>query len=127
MGLPALRLEIVGMHVIAFAYRGNHAANILAVLDHRVAYVQVLEGDFVAERYLLIGAAPEFAVVLGHHAKEIRSRGHAFDHDHCDVIAMIMHEQMRSFSHGRPPGRSGTALRIPKPGKTRSPPLAPPP
>src|ERR1700737_2032137 len=89
--LPPLRLQIVGMDVVTFADRGNHAANVLSVFDDCVPDSEILERDLVADRHVLVDDGAELAVVLGDHAEPIRACGEVLAHYTTDVVAAVMY------------------------------------
>src|SRR6202163_997971 len=49
--LPPLGLQIMYVHMAALPDIRNNAADIMSILQHRVANFQVTEGDFVTERH----------------------------------------------------------------------------
>ena len=54
---PALGLEVLDVDVLAHAGVGDHAADVLAVLDDGVALLERLERDLVADRDVLLGVS----------------------------------------------------------------------
>jgi hypothetical protein len=90
------------MDVIALANGRNYAADVLTVLDHGIANGQVLQCDLVAEGYVLIEEAAELAVILGYDAVQISAGGKVLDDYHADVVAAVMHEQVRYLVHDDP-------------------------
>jgi hypothetical protein len=91
MTSPALRLQVVGVNVVALADGGNDAAYILAVLDDRVADREIAQGDFVPDRHVLIGYCAQLAVVLGYDNEELRSGGEVLDDHDADVVAVVVY------------------------------------
>src|ERR1700722_13351174 len=91
MTSPALRLQVVGVNVVALADGGNDAAYILAVLDDRVADREIAQGDLVSDRHVLVGYRAQLAVILGDDDEELRSGGKVLDDHDADVIAVVVY------------------------------------
>jgi hypothetical protein len=91
MTSPALRLQVVGVNVVALADGGNDAAYILAVLDDRIADREIAQGDLVPDRHVLVGYCAQLAVVLGYDDEELRSGSEVLDDHDADVVAVVVY------------------------------------
>jgi hypothetical protein len=91
MTSPALRLQVVGVDVVALADGGNDAAYILAVLDDCVADGEVAQRDLVSDRHVLVGYRAQLAVVLGYDDEELRSGREVLDDHDADVVAVVVY------------------------------------
>jgi len=85
--------------VVAFVYRCDYAADVLAVLDYGIADRQIFEGNFVAQWDVLVENAAKLAVILGYDAEQVGAGGEILDDHHADVVAAVVHEQMRYLVH----------------------------
>jgi hypothetical protein len=88
--------------MVAFAHWGNYAADVCAILDHGIADRQILQGDFVSQRDVLIDDAAKLAVILRYDAEEVGAGCEILDDHHADVVAAVVHEQVRYLVHDNP-------------------------
>jgi hypothetical protein len=88
--------------MVAFAHGRNYAANVFAVLGHGIADRQILQGDFVPKWHVLIEDAAKLAVILGYDAEEVGAGCEILDDHHADVVAAVVHEQVRYLVHHDP-------------------------
>jgi len=88
--------------MVALAHRRNYAADVFAVLDPGIADRQILQGDFVPQRDVLIEDASKLAVILGYDAEEIGAGCEILDDHHADVVAAVVYEQVRYLVHDDP-------------------------
>jgi len=89
---PALGLEVVGVYVIAAADWRHDSTDVLAVLDYGVANREVAQCNLVADGNVLIAHGMNFTVILGYDTQNVVSRGEIFDHDHPDVVVVVVDE-----------------------------------
>jgi hypothetical protein len=82
------------MNVLALGRRSNHAADVLPVFDGGISLGEILKGDFVPDRNVVLDQELEIAVILGHDAKQLRACFDAFDHYHADIVAFIVHQEL---------------------------------
>src|SRR5689334_25114326 len=61
---PALGLDVVNVGMLARLDRRDDLADVDAILDHRIAHVQVLEGNLVSERDVLRAAQIDRPVLV---------------------------------------------------------------
>src|SRR3569833_1135667 len=90
------------MHMVALANRCDYAADVRAVLDHRIADRKVLQRDLVAYGHILVADGSKLAVILGHDAEHVGAFREILDYDDADVIAAVMHQQVGYLGHGCP-------------------------
>src|SRR4051812_11402589 len=90
------------MHVVALAHGRDYATDILAVLDDGIAHGEVLQGNLVPDRHILIDNGTKLAVVLCDDAEHVGAGSEILDDDHADVVAAVMDEKVRYFGHGDP-------------------------
>jgi hypothetical protein len=88
--------------MIAFAHGRNYAADVFAVLDYGIADRQILQGDFVSKRHVLIEDPVKLAVILGYDAEEVGAGCEILDDHDADVVAAIVYEQVRYLVHDDP-------------------------
>ena len=94
------------MHVCAFTNGSADATDVLAIFDHRLAHIEILQCNLMAERNVLAERAAKFTIVLGYHAEHFRACDEILDNDHADVIVPVMYEQLRLvFQAPRVPSR----------------------
>jgi len=99
---PPLRFHVVGVDVLARRNVGHGLADVLAVLPDRVARLDVLERDLVADRDVVLRLQPEIGIVVRDDAEHVGSGLEAFHHDDSDRVLPIMYEELWN-SHGVPP------------------------
>src|SRR5882757_2144376 len=92
---PALGLEIMNVDVLAYGRIGGHAADVLAVLEDRLALLQRLEGHLVADRDVVLGLELHRLVGLGDDAQHIGAGAQALDHDDADVVLRAVDQKVR--------------------------------
>src|SRR5215475_2441992 len=92
---PALGFEILHVHVLARGCIGAHAADVLAVLEDRIALLQGLEGHLVADGNIVAGFEIQSLVGLGDDAQHVGAGSQPLDHHHADVILWAMDQEVR--------------------------------
>jgi len=78
------------MDVTALLGGADHPADILSVFDDSVTFREVLEGDFVPDRDVGLRSETAIRVVCRDDTEHVRPRFQIFDHDHTDIVLMIM-------------------------------------
>src|SRR3569833_553851 len=90
--LPAHGLDVVDVRMLAGAHAGHHLADVLAILDHGVAYRHVLHRDLVPDRDVLQRLDTDRAVVVHDPGIQFGSGLDAFHDSHRDcVIGVVQH------------------------------------
>src|ERR1700690_1444798 len=89
--LPPLRLDVVHVRMLADLDRRDGAADVDAVLDHRVLVGQLLDRQLVADGDVALRAHLDFLVLVHDPAGELLAGLNAFDYDHADRIVLVMH------------------------------------
>src|SRR4029079_9530009 len=87
---PALGLDVVDVGMLARLDRGDDLADVDAILDHRIAHLQFLEGNLVSERDVLRAAQIDRPVLVEDQPGQRLSGLDAFDDDHGDRIVGVM-------------------------------------
>src|SRR5262245_34050367 len=95
--LPALGLEIVHVHVLALLDALHEAPDVLAVLDRRVAVLEVGERDLVADRNVVLHRNGERRVVLGDDAERLGAGREALDHHHGHIVLRAVRQHVRDL------------------------------
>ena len=72
--------------------RSDHLADVLAVLEYSVAFGEILDSNFVADRNVGLRFDREIRIVMRHDAQHLGAGGQALDDDDADVVLVIMHE-----------------------------------
>src|SRR5487761_2280053 len=89
--LPPLGFKVVHVGMLAHLDRRNGAADVHAVLDHRVVRRELLDREFVADRNVALRAHLDFLVLVHDPAGELLAGFDALDDDHADRIVLVMH------------------------------------
>src|SRR5690606_35619058 len=98
-GLPALGLEVLDVDVLARLGVGDHAADVLPVLDHGVTGLQVLESNLVADRNVMLRDELGQRIVLGDHTQHVGAGFEVLDDDNANAVLWAMHEKLRNLRH----------------------------
>jgi len=85
--------------VFSLAYVPYDAADVLVVLDYGIAHRQIFQGDLVSEGHILIEDAAKLAVILGDDAEQVGAGSEILHDHHADVVAAVVHEQVRYLVH----------------------------
>jgi hypothetical protein len=90
----------VNVHVFSFANCCHDSTDVLTVLNDGLAGVEVPERDFMPDRHVLFESTSELTVVLGQDAQHARAGNEIFNDHDADIVAAIMHQQVRRVVHG---------------------------
>jgi hypothetical protein len=80
------------MDVFSLVDCSDDSTDIVAVFDDGVADGEFFQRNFVTDRHVLIDDSPKLAVVLCHHAKQIRPGNEILDDHNADVVPAIMYQ-----------------------------------
>src|SRR4051812_41898392 len=94
LGSPALGLDVMNMEVLAAADRRDDAADVDAVLDHRVAGLVVAQGDLVTDRDVIPGDDRDVPVLLHDPAGQLLAGLDPLDDDDADAVPVLMDDEM---------------------------------
>ena len=72
----------------------DHPADILAIFDDRIASLQRLQRDLVADRNVGLGSQPEIGIVRRDDAQHLGSGGQVFDDDDADIVVVIVDKKL---------------------------------
>ena len=79
----------------ALGDRLDHLGDVMSVFEDRLALLDVLERDLVAQRHSVDGSEIDRAVALHHPAGQGLARLHVLDDDHADIVGLVVHDEMR--------------------------------
>src|SRR5581483_5039816 len=88
------------MDMLALADGGRDSTDIFAVFHDRVPGSEIAQGDLMPDGHILDHGGAKFTVVLCNDAQHVGSGGEVFNDHDPDVVAVIVHEQMRVVCHG---------------------------
>src|SRR5690606_869194 len=88
--LPALGLQVVDMDMSALGDVGDDAADVLAILDRRIADLEVGQRHLVPDRHVVDHFQREARIVLRHHTEHFGTGFQALDHYDADIVALIV-------------------------------------
>jgi hypothetical protein len=96
--------------MLALADRGDYAAYVLAVLDDGVADSKIAECDFVSDGDVLMDYGTKFAVILRDDTQHFSSGRQVLDYDHAHIVAVVVHQEVRSDFHDFAPIRQDSVF-----------------
>ncbi len=70
-------------------------ADILAIFDRGIPGLQVLQRDFVADCDIVGGRHAERRIVGRDHTHHVCSGLEVFDHDHANIVLMVVNKELR--------------------------------
>ena len=91
------------MHVdvLALGDVGDRLADVLAVFDHGVARLDVVERDLVADRHVHLRRQLKDELLAVTTPTSCRAGLQSFDHDDADGVLLVVHQKLRN-AHGAP-------------------------
>jgi hypothetical protein len=90
------------MNMVALANGRDDAADVFTVFDHGITDRQVFQSNLVPEGHVLVEDASKLTVILGYDAEQVGTGSEILDDHYADVVAAVVHEQMRYLVHDDP-------------------------
>src|SRR5690349_13042536 len=94
---PALGLDVVHVGMLADLDRRHRAADIDAVLHYGFVRGELPDRELVPDRDVAARTDLDLSILVHDPADQLLPRFHAFDDDHPDRVAFIVHNEM---NHG---------------------------
>jgi hypothetical protein len=88
------------VNVLSFADGRYDSTDVLTVFNDCIAEVEVAKRDFMPDRHGVLEGATELTVVLSNHAQQVCADREIFDDHDTDIVATIVHKQVRHAFHG---------------------------
>ena len=84
------------MNMVAGRERHNNLADILPVLNDRIAFLEIGQCNLVADGNILPCSKGEVGIIFGNYTKHFVAGLEVFNHDNADVVTFIVYQQMRN-------------------------------
>ncbi len=95
--LPLLRLQVVRVDALALLGVANHDADVFAILNDRVALLQVGQSHLVTDRNIMLGSHVGCCVILSNDAEHAGASLKIFDDDDADIVIWAVNKKLRNF------------------------------